>query len=368
MKTLEEYCASVDAVYRRRISAKLLAGSALLTGKPFSVPSFYSKELERKIAYRLRSEKIDRILVFCSAMAEYVLNGSNIPRVMDFVDVDSAKWLVYADYHRFPLSWIYRSEASRLARYEERVARAFVHSVLTTEAEADLLRHKVNDRPITAIPNGVDLTFFTRTGVDPSPSAPPTVVFTGAMDYFPNVDAVSYFCREILPLIRRVLPQVHFYIVGRNPTRAVTALGLDSHVTVTGTVPDVRPYLVRAAVAVAPFRIARGIQNKILEAMAMGVPVVGTTTAFQGIHRGQVTGAQVADDPEDFAHGVLAFLRDPEWRHFCSVQARQYVERYHRWEEHGARLESLLQDPAGQIAPIPPRAGNATTASANLAR
>jgi glycosyltransferase involved in cell wall biosynthesis len=162
------------------------------------------------------------------------------------------------------------------------------------------------------------------------------------MDYFPNVDAVCYFCGKIFPMIRHEMPEAQFYIVGRNPPRQVKALGQQQNVIVTGSVSDVRPYLRQATVAVAPLRIARGVQNKILEAMAMGVPVVGTGNAFQGLPATPADGIRTADDAAEFARAVLSLLDDPGLRHEASLQARQYVQRHHRWQDHGARLESLL--------------------------
>jgi len=172
---------------------------------------------------------------------------------------------------------------------------------------------------------------------------PPHVAFVGAMDYFPNVDATRFFCRDIFPLVKAAFAEVRFDIVGRNPTRLVKELARDPHVTVTGSVPDVRPFLARAAVAVAPFRLARGLQTKILEAMAMGLPVVGTSQAFQGTQATEADGIRVADEPRHFAETVLRLLADRNLHLQCSVQARQYVERHHRWDDHAARLEALLQ-------------------------
>jgi sugar transferase (PEP-CTERM/EpsH1 system associated) len=342
VEALEQYCASVEVVYRDKRVTRFLAALALLAGNPFSVASFYSRRLKKKIAQKLRSEKFDIILVFSSAMAGYVRHVSTSPKVMDFVDVDSELWRLYADYHPIPLSWIYRLEAERLARYEEEAARIFDYSVFVSEKEADLFRQRVNDRPVTVVPNGIDLDYFAPSEGEFPHAGPPVVVFIGTMDYFPNVDAVRYFCQEIFPLVRQCLSEVHFYIVGRNPTRPVKKLGRKPRVTVTGSVSDVRPYLARAGAMVAPFRLARGIQNKILEAMAFGVPVVGTSTAFQGLEKAEMDGVRVADDPEKFAQELIALLKDPGWRRQCVDQARDYVQRYHQWQDHGAHLCRLL--------------------------
>jgi sugar transferase (PEP-CTERM/EpsH1 system associated) len=344
VKTLERYCASVDPVYRGRSRSTIAAVVALVTNTPLSVASFFSTELSAKIRRRLRSGKIDRILVYSSAMAEYVRHVSDIPKVIDFVDIDSDKWRLYAEHHAFPRSWIYRVEADRLARYEDGLVRVFDRVIVVSEKEASLLQRRAGDRPISVIPNGVDLDYFRLNGDDGAGSNPPTIVFTGVMDYFPNVDAVGYFCAEIFPAVRRVLPETRFVIVGRNPTREVKRLGRDQNVMVTGSVPDVRPYLEQASVVVAPFRIARGIQNKVLEAMAMERPVVGTSQAFQGIPATLADGVWVEDTVDGFARAVLTLLGNRDLRRQQSSQARRYVERHHRWSDYGAQLEQLLQD------------------------
>ncbi len=374
IKTLEKYCASVEAVYRNQNVSKFLSLSGFFVQKPLSVSSFYSKELRTKIEKKLQSAKIDQTIVFSSVMAEYVRHIDEIPKIMDFVDVDSDKWQLYAGAYHFPMSWVYRLEAKRLALYEEEIARTFDHSIFVTEKEAELFKRRVNDRPISVIPNGVDLEYFSPESCQGSyistrhsilrcdvpvlspqssvlqskssnlrPSSP-IIVFTGAMDYFPNVDAVLYFSKEIFPLMRKQIPKIQFTIVGRKPTRDVRELGSQRNVVVTGSVDDIRPYLSQAEVAVAPFRISRGIPNKILEAMAMGLPVVGTSTAFQGIQAKETDGIRIGDDPDKFAMELCRLLQDSELRCQCSADARRYVERCHRWEVHGAQLESIMQE------------------------
>ena len=172
---------------------------------------------------------------------------------------------------------------------------------------------------------------------------PPALVFTGVMDYFPNVDAVQYFCTDIFPLVRAAVPECRFSIVGRNPTRRVRELQAHPNVTVTGSVPDVRPYLAQAMVAVAPFRIARGVQNKVLEAMATGLPVVGTTQAFEGIAATAEDGIRVADDPQHFAQELIALLTGNDTvRQQCGLQARRYVEQHHQWLEQGVQVGAFV--------------------------
>jgi glycosyltransferase involved in cell wall biosynthesis len=193
------------------------------------------------------------------------------------------------------------------------------------------------------VPNGVDLQYF-RPETESEKVSSMEVVFVGMMDYFPNVDAVLYFCQNILPRIRASVPEVRFLIVGRNPTATVKKLAHDPHVIVTGSVPDVRPYLTRAVVAVAPFRIARGIQNKVLEAMAMGIPVVGTSLAFQGLGVTHEDGIRQVDDPDQFAQAVVVLIRDIKKQRECMLQARRYVERHHEWDKQGVLLTGLIKE------------------------
>jgi sugar transferase (PEP-CTERM/EpsH1 system associated) len=341
---LERYCASVVAIYRSKTSALCLATCALLTRKPLSVAAFYRKALAREIAHKLLTETFDVIFVSSAAMAEYVLEVSTLPRVIDFVDVDSEKWRQYAQHHAIPLAWLYGLEARRLAAYETKIAHVFNHAVLISQEEQRLFQQRICDRPIAAISNGVDLNYFVPKRADAISRRQPTLVFTGVMDYFPNVDAVEYFCSAIFPLVRAVVPNCCFTIVGSHPTRRVQALSKHPNVTVTGAVPDVRPYLARATIAVAPFRIARGVQNKILEAMAAGLPVVGTSQAFEGIAATDEDGIRIADEPQRFATDLIALLTGNDTlRQHCALQARRYVEAHHQWLEHGIQLERLLQ-------------------------
>jgi len=204
---------------------------------------------------------------------------------------------------------------------------------------------RVKDRPVSVISNGVDLEYFSPTEIDLSHLSPPSIVFTGNMDYFPNVDAVQYFCQEVFPLVRNSAPEVRFYIVGRNPPKVVKALGNQPNVVVTGAVPDVRPYLTRATLSVAPLRIARGVQNKVLESMAMGLPVVGTKESFKGIAATEADGIRIAIDQCSFAEHILTLLRsEATVRSQLARQARRYVERHHRWEVRGTQLERLMEE------------------------
>ncbi len=341
VRSLETICASVDVVYRSPASARFFALAALPTRRSISVAAFDSSELRARVKRRIREERPDILVAYSAAMAQYLEPVNGLPRVLDFVDADSEKLREYGRLRPFPQSALYALEADRLARYEGRIASAFDASIFISEAEAQIVQQHAPGREFTIIRNGVDLDAF-RPDPDGAKAREPVVVFTGVMGYFPNVDAVTHFAQDILPLVRAQIPEARFEIVGREPSVAVRRLARLPGVTVTGAVPDVRPYLSRAAVSVAPFRIARGVQNKVLEAMSSGLPVVGTSLAFQGITANAEDGVRVADSGKAFADEVVTLLGDPALRRDLGQRARKYVEQHHRWEEVGALLEAKL--------------------------
>jgi polysaccharide biosynthesis protein PslH len=208
--------------------------------------------------------------------------------------------------------------------------------------ESNLFKRRITTLPISVIPNGVDFEYFRPSAGQAGTGGDPILIFVGAMDYFPNIDAVMYFCSEIFPLVRKKRPGVRFHIVGSRPVREVRALGRHANVKVTGWVPDVRPYLTAASISVAPFRIARGLQNKILEAMASGIPVVSTSRAVQGIKASETDGLRIADEPSVFAEQILRLLDEPQLRKQCAENGLEFVRRNHRWEDSGHLLEGVL--------------------------
>jgi len=341
VEPLRRHCAGVDAPFQSRGIGKAKALLALVTGRPLSVAAFDSPELSRAVSERLRAGWPDAIVVFSSAMGQYVPRACGVPLLVDFVDADSDKWRLYAERSGPATRWVYRIEAARLGRFERDLASRAGASLFVSEPEARLLDLTPGDGHAWVLTNGVDADYF-RPGAVAPPLPSPRAVFVGMMDYYPNVDAVTWYAEEILPRIRARVPDAAFDIVGRIPGARVRSLSRLPGVRVTGGVPDVRPYLGEGAVAVAPFRIARGIQNKILEAMAMGLPVVGTPSAFQGLPAASTDGVAIVDSASDFADEVCSLLADASARHERGRAARAYVERHHRWEDHGRRLEELL--------------------------
>src|SRR6185436_5286986 len=237
-----------------------------------------------------------------------------------------------------PVSWGFALEAAKVRRYERWLGERFDACSVISPRERDVLSGYVR-RPIEVIPNGVDLEYFASRG---GTRRPHRLIFTGNMSYRPNVDAVRHLCAEILPRVRRDVPDVELYIVGMDPAPAVRRLADEARVVVTGRVDDVRPYFEEAAVAVAPLRVARGLQNKVLEAMAMGVPVVASPAAHQGISAVAGRDLLVGADPAGFAQAVVTLLRDPGGRERMARAGRAAVEENHCWDRLLDRLETLV--------------------------
>jgi sugar transferase (PEP-CTERM/EpsH1 system associated) len=319
------------------------AAAALLTGEPLTLPYFRSATLAEWVRQVVRRERIERAIAYSSPMAQYLLDLP-VRSVVDFVDLDSAKWDDYARRRRWPVSWLYGLEARRLFAFERTVAEGVAASVFVTRDEARLLSAAVPHcaNRIVAIENGVDSEYFSpqRDSASPFERGEHAIVFTGSMDYWPNIDAVTWFVREVLPRVRRHDDRARFHIVGMNPDASVRAL-VSTSVRVTGRVDDVRPYLAHARVVVAPLRIARGIQNKILEAMAMGRPTVVTSGAARPLTARPGSELEVADDAEDFATKVLAAMQ-PATGEAMGRCARSRIEADYAWDSKLTGYDALL--------------------------
>lgn len=328
---------------------KVLALGALLGARPITVDYFYSRALQRKIDALLDEGSFDAVVCFSSPMAEYVFRSRHAHgslarsvRLMDLIDVDSRKWQQYADHCSVLMAPIYRFEARHLADYERRIAERFDSVLVVSEQERAMFPAAGVADNLVVVPNGVDLAFFRPDSVARGTAERPTVVFTGVMDYWPNVEGVTWFSDAVLPRVQARLPDVEFLIVGARPTRDVDRLGDRRGVTVTGFVEDVRTFLSRAHVCVAPLRVARGIQNKVLEAMAMGKTVVSTPEAFEGIQAVEGEEIVVANGAEAFAVAVVDLLSDGSRAREIGRRARARVESDYGWEAKLSVLDDLL--------------------------
>lgn len=344
---LQQRCAAVHAQRMQPRLARAASLLALLDGRSLTEEVYRSRALQAWVDRVLGEERIDAVVVFSSAMAQYVHGRTSLPVLVDFVDVDSAKWTVYAGAHAWPMSWLYRREGQRLLRYERQVAAGARASFFVAPRETELFHRLAPEAaalPVETIGNGVDATFFSPSHAlpRPFPAGEQALVFTGAMDYWPNIDAVTWFAQDILPGLLARHGGLKFYIVGRSPAPTVAALAGPA-VVVTGTVPDVRPYLAHADVVVAPLRLARGIQNKVLEAMAMARPVITTPACLEAIQA--QCGAEIlaASDAEGFATEVNRLLADPARAAAIGQAARSRVVQTYSWSAHLSRLDRHLE-------------------------
>ncbi len=335
----------------RKVARPVALMRAVLRGEPVSNHLFRNARLARHVDDLVRRGGITHIVAFSGQMAQYIPAGFDGRIIMDFVDVDSAKFRTYAEQDkRQPLNWVHAREARTLGAYEAEVARRVDASLFVSEAEAALFRNRSGLGPddVRAVENGIDTDRF-------DPAIPSDTVgagdgalavFTGQMDYRPNIDAVRWFAVDILPLIRQRHPQARFAIVGRAPTDEVRALEKLPGVTVTGAVPDVRPWLVAADAVVAPLLLARGVQNKLLEAMAMGRPVVASAAAAEGIDAEPGEHLLVADDAAAMADAVCALFDDRGAGARMGRAARARMIARYGWDARLAPLAGLLGLPA----------------------
>ena len=353
IETVRNFCSGMHIARLEPKFAKLRSLNGLLANDPLTLRYYRDSGLQDWVENTCRSQKIDAAVIFSSAMAQYVESIPRLQTVVDFVDVDSAKWTQYAPNHRWPMSWLYRREGRKLLAYEREVAARSARSFFVTAAEVELFNRLAPECAVRVEPvcNGVDADYFAPDENRASPfSVDETpIVFTGAMDYLPNIDAVRWFVSDMMPSLLIKRPQLRFYIVGRSPTPEVLALA-SQNVIVTGTVPDVRPYLQHAAVVVAPLRIARGIQNKILEAMAMARPVIASTECAAAVDAEFGTELKTATTPTDFVTEIDALLRDPESCLSIGRAARQRVIAQYSWEVHLAKIDHYLPTAQGDAA------------------
>lgn len=344
---LREVCETSHFSTLDRRWARLRGLPGLLSGAPLTLGYYRDRALARWVAETAARISPSRVFVYSSSMAQYAPDGDGIRRVIDFVDVDSDKWRQYAGVRRWPSSWIYGREARALLAYERRIAARFSASLFVSEAEAALFRSLAPESAgrIAALKNGVDAVHFdpARPFAPPFDDAGPVLVFTGAMDYWANVDAVVWFAREVFPAIRARHPRAVFCIVGARPAQQVAALAARPGVRVTGRVADVRPYLARADIAVAPLRLARGIQNKVLEAMAMAKPVLATPEALEGIDAEIGSEVVRAAGADGLAEAALAMLARDD-RDALGRAARACVVSRYGWDASLRDLDGFLED------------------------
>jgi sugar transferase (PEP-CTERM/EpsH1 system associated) len=341
---LGRICSRVGGFEVRAAVQKARAIVGMRRGKPLTADIFFHPELARWVKDSLAASRIDTVVAFSSGMVSYA-DGCRAPvRVLDMVDVDSEKWRDYASNSTWPLRALYHREADTLLALERRAAAQFDATLFVSEAEARRFAALAPEcrQKIGWVENGVDLELYSplHRFERPFPGGTTNLVFTGTMDYWPNGDAVGWFARRVMPLLAARHPQIHFHIVGAKPSRPVQRLALMPNVHVTGRVPDVRPYIAHADAVVAPLKVARGIQNKVLEAMAMGRPVVATPEAFEGLRAIPEQELLVRATPEEFSRGLADIIegRCPG----LGAAARSAVERDYAWAQNLKQLDAVM--------------------------
>ena len=338
---LSDWAESVTVSMQKFFQHSTGKAKAMLNGRPRSLGHFHNAAFGESVQRVIREKGIEAVVVFSSSMAQYVEANTGLVRVMNFCDMDSEKWSDLASHSSgWIRRWIYRREARLLLEYERRIALAFSANCVVTEAEADLFRRLIPQGKVSVVANGVELERFSEKPRVPSPVE---LAFVGVMDYGPNIEAVTFFTEAIWPQVRKRHPSARFNIVGARPTREVKALAEVDGVTVTGFVNDVRDYLATAALVVVPLKIARGIQNKILEAMAAGAPVLTTPVAAKGLPEGARHTLFVEQrDPKVFLQALLALLDDPQALQRKAEAAQAFVRDHCTWESNVDILEDLI--------------------------
>lgn len=344
---LRELCASCFLRPLRPLLAKLRSLPALCGSDPLTRRYFHDRRIAAWLDEVAATRKPDKVFVFSSGVADYVMGPrwAGARRVIDMVDVDSDKWRQYAAAKSGLSRWVYGREARTLGAFEQQASAVFDATLFVSEAEADLFRQLspgTADK-VHAVGNGVDCRFFDPDigYPDPYPAGITPLVFTGAMDYWPNVDAVLWFAEQVLPKVTAKLPSAALFIVGANPDRRVQALGAHPVITVTGRVDDIRPYIAHAGVVVAPLQVARGVQNKVLEGMAMAKPVIASPMALEGVNAAPGREVLVAEDADEFSDTVLSVIADqhPD----VGRLARNRVVADYSWQASYEKMADILE-------------------------
>ncbi|WP_022668874.1 TIGR03087 family PEP-CTERM/XrtA system glycosyltransferase [Desulfospira joergensenii] len=349
VQDLKKYCRKVKVFLLNKKVAKIKGILSLLYGKSISQGYFYQKNFQKRVDKWSDFEQYDAFICFSSPMAEYIFklkkNRKDVAGtlIMDFCDLDSDKWIQYARKTPFPLNIVYKKEAFRLFEFEKKINKIFNKSVFVSKKEAALFIKRYPDaKDIQIISNGVDYQYFDAEKIEVTQSFPsPMIVFSGAMDYYANIDGVTWFTKEILTEIKKEIPNIKFYIVGSNPDPSVKALEKDPSVVVTGFVEDIREYYKAADLCIIPLRIARGVQNKVLEAMAMGKAIISTSQAVQGINPEVSRVIEIEDDPKRIAQKIIVFVNDRDKIGEMGKAGIQFVSRYHNWQVNLERLYEL---------------------------
>jgi sugar transferase (PEP-CTERM/EpsH1 system associated) len=341
---MRDMCASVGAFPIGRTRQKMRALARARPGRPLMPDFYYAPALQRWVDATLARVGIDIVYIYTVAMAPYVMARRDARLILDALDIDSEKWREYAAKTKWPMRAVWAREGRNLLAYERAVAARCEATFFVSEPEARRFAELAPEvaGKVTWVENGVDLDRFSPAQVFASPFAQEAqaLVFTGHMDYWPNADAVTWFAREVFPAVRAAAA-AEFWIVGANPGAEVLALAALPGVHVTGRVEDTRPYVAHAAACVCPLRLARGIQNKVLEGMAMGRPVIASAAAFEGVRAVAGRDLLVADAALAFAGAVGSVLAGAQAG--MGARARLAMEGNYAWPQVLGRMDGYLR-------------------------
>lgn len=337
---LADYCCRMVMARVNEGIQSIRTVGRLFTSSPSSMGYFHSSYLAKRIERLLQETSYDLILVHCSSAAPYVAKARNIPKILDFGDMDSQKWMQLAQFRSFPVKLGYLLEGRKLMAWEMRLARQFTFCTTTTRVEEATLDSYQTGARTDCVPNGVDAEYFAPTD---EPYDDHTISFVGRMDYYPNRQCMVRFCNSVWPLLRERIPGIKLMIIGAEPAPEIRRLARLPGVTVTGSVPDVRPLARRSAAMVAPLEIARGTQNKILESLAMGVPVVCSRLALQGVNAHEGEDILVAETPQEHVAALTMLLSNRERRAALAAAGRAQVLECHNWAASMRRMDQVIE-------------------------
>lgn len=326
----------------------------MFSGRPLSVSNFYNRELQKKFDGFVAKNLVDAIYCTSSAMAEYLFKGKSPVReryikrrdLIDFMDLDSDKWRQYRVVSGFPMSLIYRYEEATLARYEAKIQQRFDECIFISSNETTLFAQQLKNpaENLKVIGNGVDLAAF-RPPEQLRQLGGMTLLFSGVMDYLPNENAMQWFVEHVWPGLTKLHPEVRLVIAGMNPSQAILEMADDERITVTGYVDDMLAFYHEASIFIAPFQIARGVQNKILQAFACGLPVVTTAVGAEGIDCADGTHYLLAASPEQFIKKISKLSDDRDYYNQISTNALELVNDQFTWDASNQQLFKLFSSP-----------------------
>lgn len=338
---LAKFTKKIVPVRLSRVKSYFQCAKGLFSSLPLQTFYYNSKKMHREISNIIAEEKCDLIYVHLIRMAEYLRHVNGPRKILAIEDSISSNYERTIKFMKGPRKLLFSIEAKRCSKYEIEITRYFDRCLLVSPSELKAFREKHQLSNLDLTPHGVDLDYFRPARQGPCLREPNSIIFTGNINYLPNADAVLYFCYSIFPVVLEEVPDSKLCVVGANPPRRIKELAC-KNIVVTGYVDDIRPYFEKAELVVCPLRIAAGIQNKILEGMAMGLPVVATSRAIEGI-TGEVRDCiSLGDTPGEFAKNVVLLLKNRELREKYGSSGRKFVAEYYDWGKNLARLDSVF--------------------------